>query len=523
MQNVDAEYAAEKRRGKMPARNSLNAESSAKKKARIAEKKDENCVDQEEDTVTMDQLIQWPTKFSSIAEFQRSEAENSPFNWWWEFAHEKYPELQPEEDFNCIQLATVQLANSGLFTEREAVYPCEVVYTCEKKLSVEGPDEHRYRGHMNSWTVMKTRRYAHPDPALRFSESLSVEDFPEPEDLIQYRAELLRLEKERVISQPDLAGTEKKHKLTKKIDRIYSYNVKDSTGKLFPYCGFPAHYEELTGPNRRYFVRAPEKLAGNGTAVSVDVFINVREFREYAERDPKAFMPFHSSFPRYLEIVAGTDKFTIPDTMGTPEAETPLGFQLELRSYQKRTLTWLLKLEHDEKRQFCVSNCNSYSAYLGAHLLQLGPGGVYWDSRFPHDVFAHLNRQRNQEQTFIPCNGGILADDTGTGKTVTALALIQACPFESVECGLKNTFDLDHGFLPSRATLIVCPSHLAEQWRMEAKRCLPDTAKIVVITTILDFRKMTWNDFLLSDIIITSLNFLQNQSYAKYLKGLNLQ
>lgn len=109
------------------------------------------------------------------------------------------------------------------------------------------------------------------------------------------------------------------------------------------------------------------------------------------------------------------------------------------------------------------------------------------------------------------CNGAILADDTGTGKTVTALALVHAHRFTSVgDLRWDNPMD-SISYLPSRATIVVCPSHLAAQWRLEALKCMPN-CKVKLLTTIIDHRKLSWNDVLLSDLIIVSLSFLQNNN-----------
>lgn len=63
-------------------------------------------------------------------------------------------------------------------------------------------------------------------------------------------------------------------------------------------------------------------------------------------------------------------------------------------------------------------------------------------------------------------------------------------------------------FLPSRATLVVCPSHLTSQWKYEAERCMPKS-NVLLLCCINDHKKLSWNDVLLADIgKKTHLNFI---------------
>jgi hypothetical protein len=72
----------------------------------------------------------------------------------------------------------------------------------------------------------------------------------------------------------------------------------------------------------------------------------------------------------------------------------------------------------------------------------------------------------------VPVNGVALCDNPGSGKTIVSLALIHSKPFVSVN---SLGFDVT-SFVPSRATLIICPLHLATQWKSEALRCMPNAS-----------------------------------------------
>jgi len=57
----------------------------------------------------------------------------------------------------------------------------------------------------------------------------------------------------------------------------------------------------------------------------------------------------------------------------------------------------------------------------------------------------------------------------------------------------------------------LCPSHLAHQWEAEAKKA--PQLKVVVVTTIAQHRKYTYAEFIDSDLVVVSYQFLQNQNY----------
>jgi SNF2 family DNA or RNA helicase len=88
---------------------------------------------------------------------------------------------------------------------------------------------------------------------------------------------------------------------------------------------------------------------------------------------------------------------------------------------------------------------------------------------------------------------------------------------KSIETSFEWDRRLASSFLPSRATLVVCPSHLCRQWQSEAKKTIPN-AKVHLLATIIDHDRLTYEDVMTADLIIVSLNFLQNKSYLNKMK-----
>ena len=121
----------------------------------------------------------------------------------------------------------------------------------------------------------------------------------------------------------------------------------------------------------------------------------------------------------------------------------------------------------------------------------------------------------------ILSNGGILADEMGLGKTITTLALISCNP--STE-NIKTKYSLsdEYNKIYTKATLIVCPSHITKQWEIEAKKT-NSKLKVLIILTKKDHDKVLYKDFIEADIIITSHQFLMNFKYYPALNYITIR
>lgn len=115
-------------------------------------------------------------------------------------------------------------------------------------------------------------------------------------------------------------------------------------------------------------------------------------------------------------------------------------------------------------------------------------------------------------------SGGILADEMGLGKTITSIGLMIERPYiykpnktdDGLKFETKPLFDIDG--LVTKATLILCPSHLTKQWSGEITKANPKLNQILFLTKI-NHEKYTYQDILDADVIIVSFQFLFNINY----------
>jgi SNF2 family DNA or RNA helicase len=170
----------------------------------------------------------------------------------------------------------------------------------------------------------------------------------------------------------------------------------------------------------------------------------------------------------------------------------PKDFKITLYDYQQRTLAKMLQIEKNQTN-FTV-NYSFNINFKGVDIL--------------YDPIS--NSRIDKELKFkITTTGGVLSDEMGLGKTISSIALIASHPAPS---NLPNTkFSAISKFekINSRATVVLCPSHLTKQWEGEIIRCNPKF-KILTILTKNDYNNLTFDSFINTDIIITSHQFIMN-------------
>ncbi|KAK4520816.1 uncharacterized protein ATC70_006696 [Mucor velutinosus] len=114
--------------------------------------------------------------------------------------------------------------------------------------------------------------------------------------------------------------------------------------------------------------------------------------------------------------------------------------------------------------------------------------------------------------------GGILADDMGLGKTIQAMATIVQNPctdYASVDHGEIEPANsrLGQGELKIKATLIICPVSLMDQWRREIEEKTSPRLKVLVFHgshRTSNPRHLALYDVIISSYAVTASNFKES-------------
>ena len=170
----------------------------------------------------------------------------------------------------------------------------------------------------------------------------------------------------------------------------------------------------------------------------------------------------------------------------------PKDFKLNLYDYQQRTLAKMLLMEKNQT-DFSVNYTFNIN-FKGVDVL-----------------FDPVSNTRvSKDMKFkIKTTGGILSDEMGLGKTISSIALIASNPAPANFPNTKLSTISNTEKINSKATIILCPSHLTKQWESEVKRCNPKF-NVITILTKNDYNNLKFEKFMNTDIIITSHQFIMN-------------
>lgn len=167
-------------------------------------------------------------------------------------------------------------------------------------------------------------------------------------------------------------------------------------------------------------------------------------------------------------------------------ASKPPGFLCDLRPEQSRSLAWMIQQE------------NAASPFVEEEVEEALIANIGW-------------RAEGRATKPVLVRGGVLADQVGFGKTATTLALIDTQRDRDQE----NAKIKLQGRIALKATLILVPAQLPDQWYGEVKKFLNVNRgyNIIVIKQASSLGKMTIARLQSADIIICSWNVCESPQY----------
>lgn len=110
--------------------------------------------------------------------------------------------------------------------------------------------------------------------------------------------------------------------------------------------------------------------------------------------------------------------------------------------------------------------------------------------------------------------GGILGDDVGYGKTAISLGLLDT----QFENDSKSVPLIADGAIPVKATLIVVPHHLFDQWLREIRKFLVSKYRVLQIKTLLALKTLTIGEVEKVDIVLASASIFRGNNYYELMR-----
>ncbi|KAM0749618.1 hypothetical protein T439DRAFT_289966 [Meredithblackwellia eburnea MCA 4105] len=173
--------------------------------------------------------------------------------------------------------------------------------------------------------------------------------------------------------------------------------------------------------------------------------------------------------------------FTLPNNKEDRESAQPPHFKLKLRQEQLRSLTWM-RAQEDAPTPWVEEEVAE------AVLPQLG-----WHAEVKASRKVHIR-------------GGVIADEVGYGKTAITLGLISS--------QLASTIvPTDKDRVGVKATLIIVPAHLTEQWPQEIKKFTGKGLNVITIQNVNDLKAETIATFKEADIVVVTESLFKSHIY----------
>ncbi|CAK9018575.1 unnamed protein product [Durusdinium trenchii] len=201
-----------------------------------------------------------------------------------------------------------------------------------------------------------------------------------------------------------------------------------------------------------------------------------------------------------MKDVTGAVRFSLLSCAAIAEVPaTPPRFLLPLHHNQRRTVFWMASRE-GVAISGAAQNDTAFHGFVSVQRLSRQMG--------KSDVSVQLKVER----LFADAKGGLLADAVGYGKTASVLALIALTPSPPMPFP-----SIHQKLLRSRATLVMLPPNLFDQWQGEIKKFLSPEIKTVAIASLSTLKQCTVRQLRTADIVLVSLRLLSSVKYQEHL------
>lgn len=185
-----------------------------------------------------------------------------------------------------------------------------------------------------------------------------------------------------------------------------------------------------------------------------------------------------------------------------------------LMSFQEHNVNWMLSVEKNLSKEDLYYEDHPYLKISSYDKKTQ----VYYDK-----VTELFIDERTDPKKFRFC-GGALIDEMGCGKTACAITLCLSSTPKQIDLKKireEKKLPMSDGRIKSRASLIIVPNHISNQWIGEIKkfnfRRNEYTPTIISISSVRDYREYTYADLINADFVIMTYQYLQNQSMVAQL------
>jgi len=221
-------------------------------------------------------------------------------------------------------------------------------------------------------------------------------------------------------------------------------------------------------------------------------------------------------------------RFSLLSCAALPEAPArPSGFLLDLYPTQRRTVFWMASREGVKIDGFPESD-TSFHGFASVQRFKrrvgkpelaaaLTGGEAFLPAQQLQEKHEEIQVQMKVERCWSNAKGGLVADKVGNGKTALILALIALTRHNEPLIADSPELVKNKKFIRSRATLVMLPPNLFDQWRREIEKFLSEDFKIKYISNFTALKSMSVRDLRTADIVLVCRRLLVSDKYEECL------
>jgi len=128
----------------------------------------------------------------------------------------------------------------------------------------------------------------------------------------------------------------------------------------------------------------------------------------------------------------------------------------------------------------------------------------------------HWQLEGRLQCEYAGVKGGVLADAIGYGKTACTIGLVDCTRNDPVP-HVPAPFV---GFIPTRATLVLCPTNLHAQWLGEITKFTGRTLNVLSVPTCSQLKRLSLQELLEADVVVATYRLFYSAPYLRRLSAL---
>jgi SNF2 family DNA or RNA helicase len=240
----------------------------------------------------------------------------------------------------------------------------------------------------------------------------------------------------------------------------------------------------------------------------VDVLLNLKEFDrlvyngEPIEAFPDILSRVQTEVQQFLITNGGPKELKtacIPYRVPRIEQPNEIAASIKLHNYQLDAISWMKSIENETDIPFKYCDLVPWRSARIDALFDLHNGRAV----SPEKAGEYIGEMKSK--------GGILADEMGLGKTIEIIGLIASNPAPKDLAKLRADYDPE--LYNSRATLVTCPNHIAQQWIDEIAKYSEKKMKTILLSTANDLRGTSYQQVVDADVVVVTYQLLKNKNY----------